>query len=66
MEKGCLTIPQDSLFDMLKYQPESVLIQLFEKLIVSSDTSTLTVEEQQDINFAKEEYYNGETISWKK
>ena len=66
MVQECLTIPQNSLYDILKFQPESVLIQLFDSLMVNSDSSPLTDEEKIEIDSAKAEYYNGETISWKK
>jgi hypothetical protein len=66
MVQDCITIPQNSLMDILRYQPESVLIELFDKLLISSDTSPLTEEEKIDISNAKQEYYNGETIAWKK
>jgi len=66
MVQECLTIPQNSLLDILKFQPESVLIQLFDSLMVNSDSSPLTDEEKIEIDLAKAEYYNGETISWKK
>ena len=59
-------IPQDSLLEILKLQPESVLIQLFDKLIISPETSPLTDEEKLEIQQAKEEYAKGETIAWKK
>ncbi len=66
MEQDCITIPQNSLLDILKYQPESVLIDIFDKLMINSDTSPLTNEERLDIVEAKKEYLNGETIVWKK
>jgi hypothetical protein len=66
MREDSLTIPQNSLLEMLKYQPESVLIELFDNLIVSSDLSPLTDEEKSEIEHAKEEFYKGETIAWKK
>ena len=65
MEQDCLMIPQNSLLDILKFQPESVLIKLFDELIISSDNSPLTDEEKYDIEMAKDEYLKGETINWK-
>ena len=59
-------ISQDTLLELLKSQPEPILIQLFDQLIVSSDTSPLTDEERVEIENAKKEYYNGETIKWKR
>lgn len=66
MEQANITIPQNSLLDILRYQPESVLIELFDKLLISTDTSPLTDEEKVDIANAKKEYYMGETITWKR
>jgi len=59
-------ISQDTLLEILKSQPEPILIQLFDQLMVSSDTSPLTDEERVEIENAKKEYYNGETIKWKR
>ncbi len=66
MMQECLTIPQNSLYEILKFQPESVIIQLFDKLMINSDSSPLTEEEKIEIASAKTEFYNGETIEWKK
>jgi hypothetical protein len=66
MAQESLTIPQNSLLEMLRFQPESVLIRLFDNLLVKSDSSRLTDEEKNDIEQAKSEYYNGETIQWNK
>lgn len=65
MEQDCITIPQNSLMDILRYQPESVLIDLFDKLLISSDTSPLTDEERIDIADAKKEYYDELLSSFK-
>lgn len=51
---------------MIKFQPESVLIQLFDKLILTSDSSPLSQEVWIEINSAISEFNNGGTISWKK
>lgn len=66
MEKENLTIPKESLREILKAQPESVIVELFESLMVSSDTSPLTEEERTDLETGREEYYKGETIIWQK
>ncbi len=66
MPQNSLKIPQKSLLDILRFQPESVLIQLFDSLLVKSDSAPLTKEEKSDIEQAKSEYYKGETIQWKK
>jgi len=66
MSHESLSIPQESLLDILKFQPESVLIELFDSLIVHSESYLLTNDEKIEIELAKEEYQNGETISWKK
>ena len=66
MENENLTIPKESLREILKAQPESVIFDLFESLMVSSDTSPLTEEERTDLETGREEYYKGETIIWQK
>lgn len=66
MENGSILIPQNSLLEILKFQPESVLIQLFDTLMIHSDNSPLTTEEKIYIESALEEYSNGETVTWKK
>jgi hypothetical protein len=66
MKQDAIMIPQNSLWEILKYQPESLLIELFDKLIISSDSSPLSAEEKVEIADAKVEYSIGETITWKK
>jgi hypothetical protein len=66
MEQECLTIPQSTLLEMLKFQPESVLIKLFDDLFIRSDTSPLSNEEKNDIATAISDYNKGETILWNK
>lgn len=66
MPHESLSIPQKSLLEILKFQPESVLIQLFDSLFVNSDSSPLTEDERNEIAEAKVEYSSGETILWKK
>ncbi|MBX3043714.1 MAG: hypothetical protein KIT33_02615 [Candidatus Kapabacteria bacterium] len=43
--------------DILRNQPESILIEIFDKLLISYDTSPLIDEEKIDITDAKKEYY---------
>lgn len=52
--------------EILKFQPESVLIELFDNLFINSDDSPLTDEEKVDIEKAKEEYLKGETVVWQR
>ncbi len=66
MQQENLTIPKESLREILKAQPESVLFELFESLMVSSDTSPLSEEERTDLEKGREEYHRGETIIWQK
>ncbi len=61
-----IMIPQETLVTILKLQPESVLIKLFDDLIISSEDSPLSDEEKIDIENAKQEYYSGETIAWQR
>lgn len=64
MQTGILEIPQKTLVDILKSQPESVIIDIFEQTLIELDDSPLTEDELEDIRIAKEEYYNGNTIEW--
>lgn len=66
MQTELLTIPQKTLVDILKSQPESVIIDIFEQTLIEFDDSPLTIDEIEDIRVAKEEYYNGNTIEWKR
>ena len=66
MAQESITIPQNTLLEILRMQPESVLIQLFDDLFVSSDTEPLSEEEKMDLEEAKKEYFDGQTIAWKK
>jgi len=61
-----IIIPQHILMEILKFQPESVLIELFDNLFINSDDSPLTDEEKVDIEKAKEEYLKGETVVWQR
>lgn len=66
MAQDMIMIPQETLVTILKLQPESVLIKLFDDLIISSEDSPLSDEEKIDIENAKQEYYSGETIAWQR
>jgi len=65
MSQESLSIPQNSLLEILKFQPESVPIQLFDSLFVNYDSSPLTENERNEIAGARGEYSSGETIQKK-
>ncbi len=64
MTQENITIPHNTLYEMLKFQPESVLIDLFDNLFVSYDMRELSDEERVEIEIAKKELLNNETIQW--
>ena len=57
-------ISEDSIIAMLKELPESALIDIFSKMLVQSDTSPLTDEEETSYKKALKEYEKGELINW--
>jgi hypothetical protein len=60
------TVPvsEDSIIAMLKGLPESILIDIFSKALIRSDTSSLTAAEESSYREALEAHERGETISW--
>lgn len=64
MDKNTLQLPKNMLLDILKYQPEDVLIELFDNLLVSNDTSPLSGEELKEVESAKKDYLAGNVIEW--
>lgn len=62
MGSKTLSMPEDALVNMLKTLPEDVLIDVFWKTIVSSDTSSLSNDEKEDIVTARKEFNKGETV----
>ncbi|MBM2815604.1 MAG: hypothetical protein HW421_2366 [Ignavibacteria bacterium] len=66
MELTNLSFPRQSVFLMLQSQPEHVLIDLFEELIVKSDTTPLNSTEKKEIDQAVKDYHDGKTIEWTK
>jgi hypothetical protein len=59
-----LSISQDSIVAMLKELPEDVLVDLFSKMLVQSDSSPLTDEELSSYKGALKEREKGETVRW--
>lgn len=59
-----VSISEDSIMAMLKGLPESVLIDIFAKVLVQSDTSPLTDEEEASYKEALNEHAKGEAINW--
>lgn len=64
MQQSNLNIPRQYLLDLIKSQPENVIIDLFEELLVSFDTKPLNEEERILIAKAEQEYKDGKTISF--
>jgi hypothetical protein len=59
-----VSISEDSIIAMLKGLPENVLLDIFSKMLIQSDNSPLTDEEEISYRQALEEHEEGETISW--
>ena len=59
-----VSISQDSIIAMLKGLPENALMDIFSKMLIRSDTTPLTVEEETSHKEASEEHEKGETINW--
>jgi len=60
-----LSIPEDTIINMLKRLPKDVLVDIFWKTLVESDTTPLTLEEKEDIEKGIKEFQNRNTIKWK-
>ena len=65
MEKT-VSIPANSIIEMLKALPEDILMDIVSKVFMESDVSPLTREEGASYKKAVRERERGETISWEK
>ena len=59
-----VAISEDSIIAMLKGLPEDTLVDIFSKMLIQSDTSPLTEEEEASYEKALKEHERGEIISW--
>jgi hypothetical protein len=59
-----VSISEDSIISMLKGLPENVLLDILSRILIRSDTSPLTEEEQTSYKEALREHKKGEVISW--
>jgi hypothetical protein len=57
-------ISEDSIIAMLKELPENTLMDIFSKMLIQSDTSPLTDEEETSYKEALKEHEKGEIINW--
>jgi hypothetical protein len=57
-------ISEDSIISMLKGLPENILLDIFSKMLIQSDSSPLTSGEQASYKEALREHEKGETINW--
>ena len=60
-----LSIPEDTIINMLKMLPKKVLVDIFWKTLVEPDTSPLTLNEKDSIQKGLVEYKMGTTVKWK-
>jgi hypothetical protein len=59
-----VSISEDSIIAMLKGLPENTLMDIFSKMLIQSDTSPLTGEEETSYKEALKEHEKGEVIKW--
>ncbi len=59
-----ISISEDSIIAMLKGLPENALMDIFSKMLIQSDTSHLSDEEEISYKEALQEHEKGETINW--
>jgi len=64
MEVKNVSIPIDIIIELLKKLDEEAKQEVFEKVFLEEDTTPLTMEEKYEIEKAKKELKNGETIPW--
>jgi len=57
-------ISEDGIIAMLRGLPENVLMDIFLKMLIRSDTSPLTHQEERSYAEALKDYNRGETVSW--
>jgi len=59
-----VSISEDSIIAMLKGLSENALMDIFSKMLVQSDTSPLTGEEETSYKEALKEHEKGQTVNW--
>ena len=59
-----VSISEDSIIEMLKGLPETILMDIFSKMLIRSDTSPLTDQEETSYKEALKEHEKGEIINW--
>lgn len=64
MSNATLSIPQSQIVDLLKALPEKKVIEIFNEVIVSYDSSPLTQKEKKIIKESIAEYKAGELVDW--
>jgi hypothetical protein len=58
-----IPIPENSIIEILKALPQDTLMDILSKVLIRSDASPLTDEEQASYKKAIEEYEKGEVVS---
>ena len=61
-----VSIPENSIIEMLRALPEDTLMDIVLKVFMESDVFPLTKEERASYKKAMRERERGETISWEK
>ncbi len=65
MNQRTLSVPEDSIINILKALPKNILVDIFWKTLIEVEISPLSQEERQEVRKAKREFEKGETIKWK-
>jgi len=59
-----VSISEDSIIAMLEGLPKDALMDIFSKMLIQSDTSPLTDEEETSYKEALRQHKKGEIINW--
>ncbi|MEO5571291.1 MAG: hypothetical protein ABIT08_00410 [Bacteroidia bacterium] len=59
-----ISVPENSIIEMLKSLPENTLADIFWKTFVHSDATPLSKEEKKDILKARAEHNRKQTVKW--
>ncbi|MBI5324709.1 MAG: hypothetical protein HZB41_05470 [Ignavibacteriae bacterium] len=64
MRNSTISIPLSQIVDLLKALPRKKVIEIFNEVIVSYDSSPLTKKEKNLIKESVAEYKAGEMVAW--
>ncbi|HLG33763.1 MAG TPA: hypothetical protein VI757_02700 [Bacteroidia bacterium] len=64
MRAKTISVPENSIIEILKSLPENILSDIFWKTFVHNDTTPLSQEEKKDISKARKEYSRKQSVKW--